>query len=247
MRLLMSTSEATDVSTPLESRRLEIVDRIHSDRHYKLVCRVLGLVKNRNSTLKALTRRVSRRIVIAVVIALGAFGVNFSYAQTAGLNEEYRIGPEGVLEISVWKEEGLERQVLVRPDGGISFPLAGDVRAAGKTARELRGEITKRIQKYIPDAVVTVSVVKLSGYTIFVLGKVKEPGQFVIGRYVDVLQALTLAGGLTVYASEGNIKILRRDKTGKEQVFHFDYDDVKNGKKLDQNIILKSGDVVVVP
>jgi polysaccharide export outer membrane protein len=201
----------------------------------------------RNSTLEAPTRRVSRRSVIGIVIALSSFGIHFSYAQTAGLNEEYRIGPEDVLEISVWKEEGLERQVLVRPDGGISFPLAGDVRAAGKTARELRREITKRIQKYIPDAVVTVSVVKLSGYTIFVLGKVKQPGQFVVGRYVDVLQALTLAGGLTAYASEDDIKILRRDKTGKEQVFSFDYDDMKDGKNLSQNIILKSGDVIVVP
>jgi polysaccharide export outer membrane protein len=165
----------------------------------------------------------------------------------AALGDEYRIGPEDVLEISVWKEEGLQREVLVRPDGGISFPLAGNVLAAGRTPREVEQEITRKIRKYIPEAVVTVSVIKISGYTIFVLGKVNNPGQFVVGRYVDVLQALTLAGGLNVYAAESKIRVLRRDNAGGELVFRFDYGDIKSGKNLDQNIVLRSGDVVVVP
>lgn len=159
---------------------------------------------------------------------------------------EYRIGPEDVLEISVWKEPELQREVLVRPDGGISFPLAGDVPAAGRTPGEIQAEITERIEKYIPQAVVTVSVKKISGYTIFVIGKVNKPGQFNVGRYVDVIQALTLAGGLTPFASEGNIKVLRREND-KEIVLPFEYSAVKRGKNLKQNIILKSGDVVVVP
>lgn len=159
---------------------------------------------------------------------------------------EYHIQPEDLLEISVWREETLQREVLVRPDGGISFPLAGDLQAAGKTVQQLEAEITQRLRKYIPEPTVTVSVAKVAGYRIYVLGQVKDPGQYVVGRYVDVLQALTLAGGLTPYASEGNIKILRRENN-EELVFPFSYAAVKKGQDLEQNIMLKSDDVVVVP
>ena len=160
--------------------------------------------------------------------------------------DDYRIGPEDVLDISVWKEEELQREVLVRPDGGVSFPLAGDVHVEGKTPMEVEQEITKRIQKYIPEAVVTVSVKKVSGYTIFVNGKVKSPGKFIVGRYMDVMQAITLAGGLDTFADEDKIKVIRR-QNGKQVVHKFKYNEVKKGTNLDQNIILQSGDVIVVP
>jgi polysaccharide export outer membrane protein len=159
---------------------------------------------------------------------------------------DYRIAPEDVLSISVWKEEGLEREVTVRPDGGISFPLAGDVPVAGKTPAEVEREITTRLQRYIPDAVVTVSVVKLEGLRIYVTGQVKNPGQFTVGRYVDVLQAITLAGGLTPFANEGKIKIMRR-VNGREQTFDFNYGEVQRGHNLSQNMMLQADDVVVVP
>jgi len=158
----------------------------------------------------------------------------------------YRIGPEDVLEIFVWKEPDLQREVLVRPDGGISFPLAGDLEAAGKTPVEVQEELTRRLQKYIPDAVVTVTVTKVAGYRIFVIGKVNNPGQYVVGRYVNVLQALTLAGGLTPYASENKIKVVRKKGDG-EITFPFHYSAVKKGERLEENILLQSGDVVVVP
>ncbi|MCP1675811.1 polysaccharide export outer membrane protein [Natronocella acetinitrilica] len=159
---------------------------------------------------------------------------------------EYQIGPEDVLEISVWQEEDLLREVLVRPDGGISFPLAGDLQVAGRTATEVQEELTRRIHAYIPDALVTVSVVKVSGYQIYVLGKVNNPGQFTVGRYVDVIQALTLAGGLTPFAAESRISVIRRTADG-ERVYPFDYSAVKRGRGLDQNVLLQSGDVVLVP
>ena len=165
---------------------------------------------------------------------------------TAEVYEGYRIGAEDLLFISVWKEEELQREVTVRPDGGISFPLAGNLQVAGKTVPEVEAEITRRIRRYIPEAVVTVSVKTISGYSVFVIGKVENPGQFTLGRYVDVIQALTLAGGVTPFANEDNINILRR-ASGKEIVFKFDYSDVKKGKNLQQNITLQSGDVVVVP
>lgn len=168
------------------------------------------------------------------------------HAQSATTSAEYRIGPEDVLDISVWKEEGLEKEVLVRPDGGISFPLAGDVQVAGKTIEQAQEEIAQRIRDYIPDAVVTVSVHTVSGYRVYVLGKVNKPGQYIVGRYLDVTQALTLAGGLTPFASEDDIKIIRRTDDG-EKVFPFDYADIQQGRRLEQNILLQSGDVVVVP
>lgn len=164
--------------------------------------------------------------------------------QSTGL--EYRIGPEDVLHISVWKEKDLDRKVLVRPDGGISFPLVGDIQVSGRTPLEVQDEIRSRLQRYVPDAEVTVSVDKISGYTVFVLGEVNNPGQFTLGRYVDVVQALTLAGGTTPYASERNMQILRR-QDGREVTYRFDFRDIKRGKQLEQNIILQSGDVVVVP
>ncbi|WP_435105025.1 polysaccharide biosynthesis/export family protein [Arhodomonas sp. AD133] len=167
-------------------------------------------------------------------------------AESAPVDRQYRIGPEDVLEISVWKEEGLQKEVLVRPDGGISFPLAGDVDVAGKTIHEVQTEITERISEYIPDAVVTVSVQELSGYRVFVLGKVNKPGQYIVGRYLDVIQALTLAGGLTPFAAEDDIMVLRR-MGDEEKVFRFNYSDIKQGRDLEQNIPLHSGDVVVVP
>jgi len=159
---------------------------------------------------------------------------------------EYRIGPEDVLHISVWKEPDLDRKVLVRPDGGVSFPLVGDIQVSGRTPLEVQDEIRSRLQRYVPDAEVTVSVDKISGYTVFVLGEVNNPGQFTLGRYVDVVQALTLAGGTTPYASERNMQVLRR-QDGREVTYRFDFRDIKRGKQLEQNIILQSGDVVVVP
>ncbi len=159
---------------------------------------------------------------------------------------DYGIGPEDLLEISVWREEDLQRQVLVRPDGKISFPLAGDIQAAGRTTEQVQQDIRQKLQRYIPDPVVTVTVVTVGGNKIYVIGQVNNPGAYVIGRYVDVLQALTVAGGLTPFASENKIKVLRREGN-QEIVFPFEYADVKKGKNLEQNVILRGGDTVVVP
>jgi len=158
----------------------------------------------------------------------------------------YQIGPEDILEISIWKEDGLKKEVLVRPDGGISFPLIGDLQATGKTAAELKDEITKKLEQFIPDPVVSVALLKVVGNKIYVIGKVNKPGEFVAGRYVDVLQALSMAGGLTPFAAENSIKILRKSG-GKDVVMLFEYASVKRGVQLEQNIMLKGGDVVVVP
>jgi polysaccharide export outer membrane protein len=164
----------------------------------------------------------------------------------ASASAEYRIGPEDVLDISVWKEDALKKEVLVRPDGGISFPLAGDMHAAGHTTQEVQHEIASRLEKYIPDPAVSVLVLKASNYKIYVIGRVNKPGDYASGRAVDVLQALSMAGGLTPFASDGDIRVVRKSD-GHEVVIPFNYTDVRRGEHLDQNIILRSGDVVVVP
>ncbi len=158
----------------------------------------------------------------------------------------YQIGPEDVLSIVVWKEEGLKAEALVRPDGGISFPLIGDLQATGKTAAQLQDEISKKLEKFIPDPVVSVSLLKIAGNKVYVIGKVNRPGEFPAGRYIDVMQALSMAGGLTTFAAENDIKILRKEG-GKDVVLPFQYGSVKKGENLEQNIQLKGGDTVVVP
>jgi polysaccharide export outer membrane protein len=158
----------------------------------------------------------------------------------------YKVGPEDVLEISVWKEEGLKKEVLVRPDGGLSYPLIGEVQAAGKTVLEIRDEMGKRLEKFIPDPVVSVAILKVGSHRVYVIGKVQKPGDFPVGRYIDVLQALSMAGGLTPFADANAIRVMRREGE-KQVIIPFEYNRVVRGDKLDQNIQLRAGDVVVVP
>jgi len=158
----------------------------------------------------------------------------------------YLIGPGDILSISVWKEEGMELEVLVRPDGEITFPLAGEINAGGLSTKELSDVLVEKLKKYIPNPSVTVSVLKSVSNKIYVIGKVNRPGEFTATGYMDVLQALTMAGGLTPFADSDEIKIIRRTKTGTKMKL-FDYDEVVSGERLDMNIILQAGDTVVVP
>ena len=160
--------------------------------------------------------------------------------------ERYRIQPGDVLLVSVWKEQDMLSEVLVRPDGGLSFPLAGEIDATGRTVEEIRQAIDERLQKYIPNAVVTVAVKLIGGNRVYVIGKVNRPGEFTFTRPLDVMQALSMAGGTTSFASPNDIRILRREN-GKQQSIVFRYSEVESGRKLEQNILLKSGDTVVVP
>ena len=162
------------------------------------------------------------------------------------VDRDYRIGPEDLLDISVWREDAMKQQALVRPDGGISFPLIGEVLAAGKTVDELREEISKRLEKFLPSPVVNLSVVKIGSHRIYVIGRVQKPGDFPAGRYIDVLQILTMAGGLTPFANENRIQIIRREG-GKQTIIPFRYGEVRRGVNMDQNVILRAGDTVMVP
>jgi polysaccharide export outer membrane protein len=158
----------------------------------------------------------------------------------------YTVKPGDVLTISVWKEPDLQGDVLVTPDGTFSFPLVGQIDARNKTVSDLLKTISDRLKGYISDPVVTVSVKEIKGNKVYVIGQVTRPGEFIVNPSVDVMQALSMAGGTTPYASLGNIMILRRN-AGTRQSFKFDYTSVVKGRDLEQNIELQSGDVVVVP
>ena len=158
----------------------------------------------------------------------------------------YQIGPQDILSISIWKDELLSRDVTVRPDGRISFPLIGEVFVEGRHIAQITQEINERLSKFVSDPRATVAVAEVKSYRIFVIGKVKTAGEFLLGQHTDVMQALSLAGGITPFARESSIRILRR--VGNQQKIHtFDYTDVLEGKNLEQNIILRRGDVVMVP
>jgi polysaccharide biosynthesis/export protein len=159
----------------------------------------------------------------------------------------YTVKPGDTLSVSVWKEPDLQGPVLVRPDGMFSFPLAGQMDARNKTVGELQTELTTKLKKFISDPVVTVSIQEIKGNKVYVIGQVQKPGDFVVNPRVDVMQALSMAGGATPFAALGDIMILRRTDTGQQQALPFKYTDVVRGRNLQQNIILQAGDVVVVP
>lgn len=158
----------------------------------------------------------------------------------------YTIGPGDILEISVWQDERLNRKIIVPPDGVISYPLIGDINVKGLTVADLRKIITERLKDYIPDAIVTVMLIEINNLKAYVIGKVNRPGEYPIDMDTNVMQILAMAGGLTPFADSDKIIILRKE--GEKIIkIPFNYDEVAHGKKLEQNIILKRGDVVVVP
>jgi len=158
----------------------------------------------------------------------------------------YLIGPGDVLDISVWKDEALTRSCVVRPDGFISFPLAGEIPAAGRTPSQLKEEMATKLNRYVPDVVLSMEVKQINSLIIYVIGKVNNPGRYVLSLDVNVLQALATAGGLNIFAKRDKIKVFRQG-INETTILPFDYDSVVEGKNLEQNIHLKRGDVVVIP
>ena len=187
-------------------------------------------------------------LILMVVLFHGSAGLLYSAESQgqalAGLG--FCLGPEDILEISVWKDEALIKQVVVRPDGKISFPLIGDVVAQGRTVEELRQAVEDKIKAFVPDAPVTVMVVQVGSPKVYVVGKVARPGVYIMGQTLRVMQVLAMAGGMTPFADKDDILIIRKED-GKQKIFKFDYSKVADGKDLEQNICLKPGDTVVVP
>ena len=189
---------------------------------------------------KALLKRHLLWNLIGLLIILGGVG------SVRANDAVYAIGPGDTLEISVWRDETLSREVIVPPDGIISFPLVGDINVTGMNVSQLRTTVKKKLTEFVPDATVTVILRGFASLRAFVIGKVKNPGMYPISLGTNVMQLLSMAGGLNPYASEGSIHILRQVK-GSTVKIPFDYGQVLKGRNLEQNISIVRGDVVVVP
>lgn len=187
------------------------------------------------------------RSSLAAVVACVAC-LLFAWSAQAGTMESFTLGAGDVLEVSVWGDESLTRpNVIVRPDGKISFPLVGDMQAAGKSVEELRKEVETRIGEYVSDAPVTIMLQQLGSPQVFIVGKVNRPGVYLMSGQTTVLQALALAGGMTPYAESDDILVVRIGKDGKQQYLPFNYVRAESGDGLDENIALEPGDTVLVP
>jgi polysaccharide biosynthesis/export protein len=159
---------------------------------------------------------------------------------------DYVVGPEDVLGIVIWRERELSGDVIVRPDGKISLPLLNDIDVAGLTPDQVRERITERAKEFVEGPTATVVVKQIHSRKVFITGSVERPGPFPLMQQTSVLQLISLAGGLREFANASSIVVVRNEN-GRQVTFAFNYNDVKNGRKLEQNIILKPGDTVIVP
>ena len=190
--------------------------------------------------------------VISMAIAvLGCAPAGSDVVADTNPSNEFLLGPEDVLEVIVWRNQDLSRQVVIRPDGMISMPLIGDVQANGLTANQLAARIAERLKEFKENPSVSVSVKEVNSYNIYVLGEVAKPGKYQLKSHTSVLQAIAMAGGFTLFASKNKLQVVRNSSNGEGQSheirIRLRYDDLLAGTGDPGNFILKSGDTVVVP
>ena len=188
---------------------------------------------------------IAATIAILIIMAVPVMAAEGDKEEVSPF-KTYIIGPGDVLDISVWRNEDLTRRVTVLPDGKISFPLIGEVRAAGKTLAHLTDELKQKLRRYVTDANLSVVVTQVNSMLVYVIGRVNRPGQFNLNTNITVLQALSMAGGLNPFAKSSQIKIMRGPQPY-TKIYKFNYDQVAKGKNLAQNIALKRGDIILVP
>ena len=190
-------------------------------------------------------------LLTAQALAGGCFQQDVQYRGMATPPTEFLIGPEDVLVVTVWRNQELSKEVIVRPDGKISLPLLGDIMAAGLTAQALSKQVADGLVEFMASPTVSVQVKEINSYHIFAVGEVGKPGKIVLKSFTSVLQAISYAGGFTLFASRNNVHVLRNVRNGqgetKQVMIPIPYQDIVLGKNLDANIILKAGDVIVVP
>ena len=197
-----------------------------------------------------------RVLVIAGVllgIPMGCASVSQEALDEAAkpVSKEFLLGPEDVLEVTVWRNQDLSRTVVVRPDGKISLPLIGDVQASGLNSSQVAAKIAARLTEFKENPNVSVSLKEVNSYFIYVLGEVLKPGKYPLKSYATVLQGVSMAGGFTIYASKNRMQVIRThtNEDGKENQIRIPvpYNELISGKGEIENFILKSGDTIVVP
>lgn len=192
-------------------------------------------------------------VFVALLFALsssacGHARADFDYRAEQSLSDAtYRVGPGDVLKINVWKNDQLSQNVSVRPDGAITLPLLGDIEVSGKSLDQVDAAITERGTRFFTEALsVTTQVVEIKSYRIYVFGEVQKPGEYTPATQVTVLQALSLGGGFTRFASADEIIVIRHDDKGARRI-PFVYNDIVRTGDLAGNLLLQTGDTVIVP
>ena len=192
-------------------------------------------------------------VALGLIVALGCATPSREALEEVAkpVSKEFLLGPEDVLEVTVWRNQDLSRTVVVRPDGKISLPLIGDVQASGLNSAQVAAKIAARLTEFKENPNVSVSIKEVNSYFIYVLGEVLKPGKYPIKSYATVLQGVSLAGGFTLYASKNRMQVIRTltNGDGKENQLRIPvpYNDLVSGKGEIENFVLKSGDTIVVP
>jgi polysaccharide biosynthesis/export protein len=199
------------------------------------------------------TGRIAVALGLLLGLSVGCSSVTKDVLDEAAkpLSKEFLLGPEDVLEVTVWRNQDLSRIVIVRPDGKISLPLVGDIQASGLSSLQVAAKISAKLAEYKENPNVTVSIKEVNSYFIYVLGEVTRPGKYQIKSYATILQGISLAGGFTNFASNGRMAILRNvtgsDGSHRQIRIPVPYDELVSGKGMVDNFVLKSGDTIVVP
>lgn len=185
------------------------------------------------------------------LVVSGCAGEKIQYPVDYTAPAGFLLGPEDVVTVTVWRNQDLSKDVIIRPDGMISLPLIGDILAAGSTADELAKQITERLKEFMSSPTVSVQVKEVNSYFVYVTGEVVKPGKFPLKSYATVIQGISLAGGFTPFASRDKVHVIRVTKNGKGENTQVnipvEYSDIAKGKTLTGNFFLRSGDVIVVP
>lgn len=186
-------------------------------------------------------------IMIKIVCLGSLFLIFLSPHPVSALDDDFVILPGDVLHINVWKEDGMDQDVLVLPDGTITFPLIGTLKARDMSPAKLQAAIRAKLDPFIPDAAVTVSVQAPTGHKVSLVGQLREPGEVVLTARMSVMQAISQVGGLTPYADEDDIIVIRENADGEKEKISVPYNAITKGRDLEKDIPLLPGDVVVVP
>ena len=184
--------------------------------------------------------------ILFVALTLIMTCMNAQQAIAADKPDIYQLRQGDTVMVSVWREDTLQRQVIVLPDGSITFPLIGRVEVAGLSTPEVEERIALKLKEYFPEPIVSVVIVGIDGHRAYVTGKVLHPGPLTISGPITVLQAISLVGGFDRFADESGIKVIRTKPEGQE-ILSVNYRDIISGKNMSTNVQLKAGDTLVVP
>ena len=203
--------------------------------------------------VRRITRRLLCVLVMGALVPTACADLPKEVLDEAAkpVSKEFLLGPEDVVEVTVWRNQDLSRTTIVRPDGMISLPLIGDVQASGMTAAQVADRIAKRLSEFKENPSVSVNVKEVNSYFIYVMGEVLKPGKYPLKSYATVLQGVSLAGGFTPFASRNGMAVLRTTRNVKGEERHLripaGFDDLVRAKGPIGNFTLMSGDTIVVP